>query len=164
MQPTDIQRRIAETEGMACFGCGPAEKNPHGLHLVFEETPEGARTVFRLPKHFESYPGFLHGGVLCTILDETMAYVAVLKDKALPFTRKIEIEFRGAVPAGVECACEARLVERVAGGYWAEAWIADPRGRKVMRGKGRFSLPDAQLGQRLMPGASEKLVPYLRAE
>lgn len=162
MDRTDIQERLAQTDGMACFGCGPAERNPHGLQLVFEETPEGARTKFSLPRQFESYPGFLHGGVLCAVLDETMAYVAVLKHHVLPFTRKMEIEFRGAVPGGVECVCEARWVERTEGGYWAEGWILDPRGRKVLRGRGRFALPDVKLGGRLMAGVSEKLKPYLR--
>ena len=54
-----------------CFVCGV--NNPFGLHSAFYELEDG--TIVGLvtadPRH-QSYPGRVHGGVICALLDETM--------------------------------------------------------------------------------------------
>ena len=54
-----------------CFGCG--EDNPEGLHLQFEEQPDGAgHAVVVLGDHHSGEPGIVHGGIQATMLDEVM--------------------------------------------------------------------------------------------
>lgn len=54
-----------------CFVCG--EENPEGLNLDWETTEEGPiRTVFVPGKRFQGWKDVVHGGILSTILDETM--------------------------------------------------------------------------------------------
>ena len=64
-----------------CFGCGAA--NPHGLRLEFAiqhnaaeaEVPVAlaATTIVSLSSTFEGHPGFLHGGIIATLMDEAMS-------------------------------------------------------------------------------------------
>jgi acyl-coenzyme A thioesterase PaaI-like protein len=55
-----------------CFGCGPA--NPTGLHLEFLIAPDGAVVSFpAVGENFEGHPGYLHGGIIATLLDEAMS-------------------------------------------------------------------------------------------
>lgn len=54
-----------------CFACGPA--NGHGLGLEFRVTHNGAvEASFTCAPDFAGYPGILHGGVICTLLDGAM--------------------------------------------------------------------------------------------
>ena len=55
-----------------CFGCGPA--NPAGLQLEFLLAEDG--TVIcpaTIPATFDGHPGYLHGGIIATLLDESMS-------------------------------------------------------------------------------------------
>src|SRR4051812_36474642 len=90
---TELQRSFEKLAGMNCFACAPPSLNPSGLNLIFEETAKGAATVLRLPKHFQSYPGFLHGGIISAVLDETLAYAGVFKLHVMPFTRRLELKY-----------------------------------------------------------------------
>ena len=99
---TPIQESFEQLEGMNCFACAPKRLNALGLELIFEETEDGAATQFCLPLHFQSYPGFLHGGILATVLDETMAYAGVFKLHVLPFTTDFTTRFS----AGSSCRAD----------------------------------------------------------
>ncbi len=54
-----------------CFVCGPA--NGGGLALEFRLSPDGAvEASFPCEPVFTGYPGMLHGGIICTLLDGAM--------------------------------------------------------------------------------------------
>jgi len=137
---------------MNCFVCAPERLNASGLNLVFEETETGASAPLRLPAHFQSYPGFLHGGILCAVLDETMAYAAVFKYHVLPFTRRLTTQFRGGVRAEGDYVCRARLISGGRERFEAEASIEDEQGRALVQAHGEFVVPSANMAARMMPG------------
>ena len=91
-----------------CFGCGPI--NPIGLHLEFLIAPDGAVVSFpTVGENFEGHPGYLHGGIIATLLDEAMSKaVRALGQSAM--TRKMEIDYRRPVPSGVPIRIEGRIV------------------------------------------------------
>ena len=63
---------FAHAANNACFGCGPA--NPNGLHLEFLLADDGSVVSFPVvPNTFEGPPGYLHGGIIATLLDEAMS-------------------------------------------------------------------------------------------
>ena len=80
---------FAHTAQNACFGCGPA--NPSGLHLEFFLAPDGAvvssATISNL---YEGPQGYLHGGIIATLLDEAMSK-AVRAQGFLSMTRNMEV-------------------------------------------------------------------------
>src|SRR5262249_59979955 len=63
-----------------CFGCGGA--NPCGLKLAFDADMEGRRIIgrFRLGAEFQGGAGFIHGGIIATVLDEAMGKVCRFSD------------------------------------------------------------------------------------
>ncbi len=163
MEMTPLQREISEIEGLSCFGCAPAAANPDGLNLVFHPSEEGVATEFILPQKFESYPGFLHGGIVSAVLDETMGYAGVFKFKGLPFTRVLEVRYRTGVKAGEHYTCEASIVTNTENSYIARAAIRDSRGRAIVSARGEFTIPKGKLSEKMLKGeANESLRRYLQ--
>ncbi len=127
---------LAHSADNRCFGCGPA--NPTGLRLEFLLAEDG--TVVSLPevpKAFEGHPGFLHGGIIATLLDEAMSKAV----RALGYpsvTAKMEIDFRRPVPGGVRIRLEGRVVTSEGRKHWTEAVIADADENILACGKGLF--------------------------
>jgi len=108
----DIQ---LEDEGM-CFCCGP--RNPIGLHLEFEMTPEQRmRTVWTPREEHQGFKDIVHGGLVATVLDEVM--VRLLYLRGIP-----------AVTAGMETKLLRPL--RWGRAYRFEGWIVRDRGKAVV--------------------------------
>ncbi len=146
---SEIQKAFESLPGMNCFVCAPARLNPAGLNLVFEETADGSRTTFSLPATYQSYPGFLHGGILSAVLDETMAYVGVFKRRLLPFTKTLTLNYRQAVKAGEAHECTASLVEMREEGFSARGLIRNEKGRVVLTASAEFVLPTLAMAARM---------------
>src|SRR6478609_8944899 len=58
-----------------CFGCG--HDNPQGMRLKFslDEVSRQAVCHFKLSRKYTGPPGYSHGGIIATILDEAMGKV-----------------------------------------------------------------------------------------
>lgn len=82
-----------------CFGCGA--QNPIGLHLKFYSLPQraGAWTTWTPTRNFEGYNGMIHGGIICTLLDEIMAWSLYARE-TWAVTAKMETAFRKPVLVG----------------------------------------------------------------
>jgi uncharacterized protein (TIGR00369 family) len=80
-----------------CFVCG--EKNSGGLRLNFEIDKENQtlRTTFVASPTFQGWDGIVHGGIICTLLDEAMAkLVYELGYQAV--TASLEVKFKKPAP------------------------------------------------------------------
>jgi hypothetical protein len=94
-----------------CFVCGV--ENQGGLHVTFFN--DGSKQCFArviLGNTFQSYPGIAHGGILATLLDETMGRALLTEGDPINtpkflFTARLEIRYNGTV--AVEAS--ATLVE-----------------------------------------------------
>ena len=119
-----------------CFGCGPA--NPTGLQLEFLQAEDGS--VVCLPtisNSFEGPPGYLHGGIIATILDEAMSKTT----RALGLTTmtgQMEINYLRPVHSATAIRVEGRLLRSEGRKHWTEARILDPRGHMLAKAKGLF--------------------------
>jgi len=89
-----------------CFACG--EKNPIGLHLTFDFDGETITTKKILPKEFQGYDGAAHGGILSTMLDETMCKFIAAKYNERAMTAKLEVRFKFPTPIEQELKISAR--------------------------------------------------------
>ncbi|HEY8325278.1 MAG TPA: PaaI family thioesterase [Ktedonobacterales bacterium] len=96
---TTIDERILNDSSgyQACFGCGG--RNPHGLALVFRVEGDEIVANYTPDERFQGFPGVLHGGVLATMLDETLSRAAVYAGKWM-MTARLEIRYRRAAPIG----------------------------------------------------------------
>ncbi len=127
---------FAHSAGNRCFGCGPA--NQTGLRLDFLLADDGSVVSFPVVADaFEGHPGYLHGGVIATLLDEAMSK-AVRALGSTSMTRKIEVDYLRPVPSKVQLRLEGRIVRNEPRKHWAEARILDEIGKVLAEAKGLF--------------------------
>lgn len=96
-----------------CFACGDA--NGHGLHMRFIPDGKDAVRCVYLPKpEDQGFPGVLHGGIVATLLDESMAWAMWAWGRALGVTAKMETRYRRSATLDGPLTVRAR-VESVRG-------------------------------------------------
>jgi uncharacterized protein (TIGR00369 family) len=119
-----------------CFGCGQA--NPAGLRLEFLLAEDSSVVSFpTVPDSFEGPPGFLHGGIIATLLDEAMSK-AVRARGLTTMTRQMEIDYLRPVPSGTPIRIEGRVVRSEGRKHWTEARILNAKAVELATGKGLF--------------------------
>jgi uncharacterized protein (TIGR00369 family) len=119
-----------------CFGCGQA--NPIGLHLEFllaEDHSVVCHTA--VPDTFEGPVGYVHGGIIATLLDETMSK-SVRARGITAMTRNMEIDYLRPVPSNGAIRLEGRVVHSEGRKHWTESKILNPKGTTLATGKALF--------------------------
>ena len=89
---------MERTRDTMCFGCG--KDNPMGLHLHFRTDAEGCYTSFVPQPVHQSYDGRMHGGLISTLLDETMGNYPYMYEHQVAYTARLEVRFRQPVRFG----------------------------------------------------------------
>lgn len=127
---------LAHAAHNRCFGCGPA--NPAGLHLEFLLAEDGTVVCLAsIPDTFEGPRGFVHGGIIATLLDETMSK-AVRSHNLVAMTRHMEVDYRRPVPSCTQIRLEGRVYHHEGRKHWAEANILDDARTVLAHSKGLF--------------------------
>jgi uncharacterized protein (TIGR00369 family) len=93
-----------------CFACGT--QNPDGLHLEFTYSTDGAKaqTVFVPDSRYQGWQDIVHGGIIMTLLDETMAKAAVHGGFSV-LTGEITAKFKNPARIMEQLRCEAEIKE-----------------------------------------------------
>ena len=86
-----------------CFACGTL--NTHGIGLVLHVGADRAWTEVALPPRFQGWDEIAHGGIICTILDEVMAWSLAGADN-WGVTARMAVEFRKPVALDVPIRAE----------------------------------------------------------
>jgi uncharacterized protein (TIGR00369 family) len=119
-----------------CFGCG--QTNPGGLHLEFLLADDHSVVSLALISDaFEGPPGYLHGGIIATLLDETMSK-AVRARGFTAMTRHMEVDYLRPVSSQTPLRLEGRVTRSEGRKHWTEARILDSAGATLAQGKGLF--------------------------
>lgn len=120
-----------------CFACG--KDNPIGLKLRFEVDENFCSTTFVPQREHQSYDGRMHGGLISTLLDETMGNYIHLYEKRVAYTAKMEVRYRLPVLIGEEIRVVAgvkrrkgRLIEMESKLYKADGSVAAEADAKMM--------------------------------
>ncbi|MGZ8513654.1 MAG: PaaI family thioesterase [Candidatus Limnocylindrales bacterium] len=90
-----------------CFACGTL--NEHGLGLQIHVEPGRSWTELELQPRFEGWEGVAHGGILCTILDEVMAWALVAEDN-WGVTARMSVDFKKPVPVGTRLRADGWII------------------------------------------------------
>lgn len=109
------------------------------MHLTFEQHDEEQRIrgSFRLSGDYQGGAGFVHGGIIATLLDEVMAKVSrFAKDHAV--TAKLSIEYLRPVPVDVDLIVEGWELERSGRDRFRQGEIRNASGLVLARGTGHF--------------------------
>jgi acyl-coenzyme A thioesterase PaaI-like protein len=92
-----------------CFGCGQA--NLFGLQLELERRADGGVAGrFFVKQDHQGPPGFAHGGVISTALDEAMSLL-LHGTGTFALTGRLEIELQAPAAVGTFVEVEADVVE-----------------------------------------------------
>jgi uncharacterized protein (TIGR00369 family) len=119
-----------------CFGCGRA--NPSGMQLDFLRAEDNSVVCLpTVPDTFEGPKGFVHGGIIATLLDEAMSK-AVRASGFIAMTRHMEVDYQRPVPSGTPLRLEGRITRDEGRKHWTEAKILDAAGSTLAHGKGLF--------------------------
>jgi len=119
-----------------CFGCG--QDNSNGLRLKFLLAPDGSVVSLpNVPNTFEGPHGYLHGGVIATLLDEAMAK-AVRAKGLTAMTRHMEVDYLRPVPSSTQIRIEGRVTRSETRKHWTEAQILNAHGKVLAKANGLF--------------------------
>jgi len=117
--------------------------NPIGLQLSFYTDDDGrcgARFQPR-PEH-QGYPGHMHGGIISTLLDETMGRVLTHKN-VWAMTGRLEVKFTKGVPLDQELTIIGELTKSRSRAYEARGEIRLPDGTVLVEASGLYvRIPD----------------------
>ncbi|HEV2237495.1 MAG TPA: PaaI family thioesterase [Ktedonobacterales bacterium] len=90
-----------------CYACGA--RNTAGLKLSYQREGEALVTTFTPDARYQGFPGYLHGGVLATLLDETLERVSMIAGRWM-MTGRLEVRYRRAAAIGQPLVVAGRLV------------------------------------------------------
>jgi uncharacterized protein (TIGR00369 family) len=90
-----------------------------------------------IPASFEGPTGYLHGGIIATMLDETMS--KSLRARGITsLTRQMTVEYLRPIHSQAPIRLEGRLVRTEERRHWVEARIVSPKGHVMAEAKGLF--------------------------
>jgi len=120
-------------DGM-CFACG--QGNQAGLQLSFTHLEDGRiRTEFTPLKKFQGFKDILHGGIMATLLDETMIHLVFGRGEKV-VTARLEMKLRKPARIGEKITVTAELLSDLGRRIELAAEAKDPSGELLAEGKG----------------------------
>jgi uncharacterized protein (TIGR00369 family) len=118
-----------------CFVCG--SENPAGLGIVFRDQGQGAEADVRFPAHLQGWQDVVHGGLLATVLDETMIKAAAFQGITC-VTAEITVKYRSPAATGVRYRLTGRVLDAHGRMVTAESSIEDGSGLVCARATGKL--------------------------
>jgi acyl-coenzyme A thioesterase PaaI-like protein len=116
-----------------CYACG--DLNPKGLHLEFKMDGEWAEAQFVAMQEHQGYPGYVHGGLVSTLLDEAIGW-ATYGNSIWALTGRLETRFRDIVPTNELLTVRGRITKDRGRTLEAEAELRDNDGKLLAQAKG----------------------------
>ena len=93
----DIWKPLASVD-KECFACGP--ENPHGLRMCFESSGGKIRSKLVIKQAFRGWSNLVHGGIISTMLDETMSWAVINFTGKFMLTRSMTVAFKKPLRVG----------------------------------------------------------------
>jgi len=122
-----------------CLVCGL--KNSFGLHTAYYELDNNELlAVFRPREEHQSYPGRLHGGIISTILDETIGRAIMMHsvDEVWGVTVDLQIRFKKPVPLDEELKVVGRITKDSSRFFEGSGELLLADGTVAAEGHGRY--------------------------
>jgi uncharacterized protein (TIGR00369 family) len=118
------------------MACGKA--NPRGLQLELYFGDGRVETRFRIPEYAQGFPGAAHGGILCTILDEVMAWVAIESTGRFFVTGEMNVRFLAPAVTGDEIVARGEIAEDKRRYLICRGEVRGADGKLLAKAEGKF--------------------------
>ena len=107
----EVENAFIDFPGNNCFACHPS--NTHGLRLKFFANDKTGEVFTRIKpeSHFNGFPGILHGGIQCALIDEVAYWAMFDKIKKIGITMKIDIQYLNPVPMDTDLEITGKVKE-----------------------------------------------------
>ena len=137
VQDAALQSPELAKRGTNCFGCGPT--NPQGLHLKFSIDPKAltATAPVQLTDMHEGPPGYIHGGIIATLLDEAMSKLNRPLD-VLAMTRNMQVDYLRPAPLNQPLTLTGRHLRRDGRKLYHQAELTNAEGAILAHATGLF--------------------------
>ena len=126
-----------------CFGCGGG--NARGMQLAFEADRSTERVIgrFRLGPEYQGATGFIHGGIIATVLDEVMSKVSRFAN-VHAVTAELNVEYLRPVRVNEDLHVEGFATRQDGRDLYREGEIRSAAGTVLARGRARFVIVDPE--------------------
>lgn len=129
--------RMKKLDGYpGCMACGKA--NPRGLQLDLYFAEGRVETRFRVPSYTQGFPGAAHGGLLCTVLDEVMAWSAIETTGRYHVTGEMNVRFLAPAVPGGEILARGEIAEDKRRYLICRGEVLDADGKILAKAEGKF--------------------------
>ena len=92
----------------SCFVCG--ESNPIGLKLRFHTDGQKVETRFTPAPEHNGFKQVVHGGLIATLLDETMVWACAVQTRRFAFCAEFNIRFHNPTQPNRQTIATGELV------------------------------------------------------
>ncbi len=138
---TDITKMklIPNRDNHKCFACSPV--NNAGLKMTFYTDDASVVSKVNVPEHLCGWDNLVHGGIISTILDESMSWGAIYLLKKIILTKTITVDFCQPIYIGEDLFVRSQIVERTSEREAVmEAKVFKGDGVLCARSRGAFAL------------------------
>jgi uncharacterized protein (TIGR00369 family) len=142
-------KRLEPNAENRCFGCGGA--NRIGMRLAFDldEVKKRISGRFRIGEEFQGGTGFLHGGIIATLLDEVMGKVSRIHE-VTAVTAELKVHYLRPIRVNQEIVVEGFPIDRNGKNLYYGGEIRSADGVLLAKSEGRFVVIDrSSYGKRI---------------
>ncbi|MCO5576847.1 hypothetical protein L7F22_030667 [Adiantum nelumboides] len=141
MIPYSLTAGSLRKPGMLCVPPVVVSKTRHGAEVLGGNRGDAFAFV-HLGRNLCGHDGIVHGGLLATVLDETLARTSFFHlPHQIGVTAHLEIDYKKPVKADSVVVVETKLIEHEGRKAWVEATMTDLRGRILVQSKALFVEP-----------------------
>jgi acyl-coenzyme A thioesterase PaaI-like protein len=131
-----------------CFACSP--KNAAGLQMQFFTDEKTVFSRVTIPPHLCGWNNVAHGGVISTILDETMGWATMYLLNCISLTQTLTVDFKKPVSIGTVMEVESKILElKGKREAIADAILRDADGEVCATSMGTFTTFSPAVAKRL---------------
>ena len=121
----------------SCFACG--ESNPIGMKLHIETDGHIVRAKFVPQSEHVGLKQTVHGGIVCTVLDEMMAWVCAVQTRRFTFCAELNVRFLLPVRPAEEITAVGELTANRRGKLFeARAELRNQQGNALAAATGKY--------------------------
>ncbi|GJM15460.1 MAG: thioesterase [Thermodesulfobacteriota bacterium] len=159
----EIENIFLDFPDYGCFACDP--RNKLGLRLKFfaDDEKEDVFTTFHPETHLEGFPGILHGGIQCALIDEVAFWTMFDKYKKIALTSKLDMEFLRPVDASSELTIRGKVTQAEGRKVSVEVSLLNNKNKVCTRSKVDYTITTREVTYKLIGKErfTEKFQKYL---
>lgn len=159
----EIENIFLDFPDYGCFACDP--RNKLGLRLkFFADDEKGDVFAKYTPEvHQEGFPGILHGGIQCALIDEVAFWTMFDKFHKIGLTSKLDMEFLRPVDASSELTIRGKVTEEDGRRVSVQVGLFNDKNKICTRSKVDYTITKREVTYKLIGKErfTEKFQKYL---